>query len=298
MTSFWMNLLNRVTRLFGPWFYRWVSWFVATGYFLFKSGRVQTSVDLYQALFPGHSRAYYLDWVWKQFHTFADSYADKAALDMGRRFSHVSIDFEHIASAARSGQGAIILTSHLGNWEIGARFVSQWGLTMTLYMGERERSVTGSEQKEDLRRDGFQVNVSSSNAASPFDSLDALNVLRKGGLISIAGDIAWTSRRQRIEVRFLNRRVWLPLAPHMLALASGAPIITVFAFRDGVRKHRFVAKPPRYVRAGSREERQAALQASAQQFADELEEALREHPDQWGVFEPFLGPPIEQEAEN
>jgi len=46
--------------------------------------------------------------------------------------------------------------------------------------------------------------------------------------------------------------------------------------------------PPRKVKATSRSERNAALQASAQAYAKALEEMVRRHPFQWYIFEPFF----------
>ena len=47
---------------------------------------------------------------------------------------------------------------------------------------------------------------------------------------------------------------------------------------------------PREVKAISRSERSAALQASAQAYANALEEMVRQHPFQWYIFEPFFEP--------
>ena len=277
----------------GLWVVRLVSWLISTGYFLFKTDRVRAGLDFYRALFPGRGRWYYLYCVWKQFHEFADSYADRVGLQMGRSLTHHSTGFKYLQQAAQSGHGGIILTSHLGNWEIGAGLFSQAGLSMTMLMGERDAAQVGRQQKEDLRRQGLDVNVAVQDSQSPFGGLEVLQAIRGGGLVSIAGDISWTDQRTRIPVRFLGRLVMLPAAPHLLALITGAPILTVFAHRLGRCRHEFITQPPRWVKASSRAERNTAMAASAQRFADDLEEALRRYPWQWAVFEPFLGPPFE-----
>jgi predicted LPLAT superfamily acyltransferase len=293
MAGFLVRLINKTSRILGLWVVRLVSWLVSTGYFVFKTDRVRAGLDFYRALFPGRSRWFYLGCVWKQFHEFADSYADRVGLELGRILIHDSTGFEYLREAAQAGQGGIILTSHLGNWEIGAGLFSQAGLSMTMLMGERDARQVGRQQKEDLRRRGLDVKVAVPEAGSPFGGLEVLQAIRRGGLVSIAGDIAWTEQRTRIPARFLGRRVMLPAAPHLLALTTGAPILTVFGHRLGRCRHHFVTHPPRWVKAASRAERGAALAASAQRFADDLEEALRRYPWQWAVFEPFLGPPFE-----
>ena len=293
MAGFLVKLTMKTSRILGLWVVRIVSWLISTGYFIFRTGRVRVSLEFYRALFPGRSWFFYRSCVWKQFHEFADSYADRVGLEMGRILIHNAVGFEHLQQASQSGRGGVILTSHLGNWEIGAGLFSQAGLSMTMLMGERNARQVGRQQKEDLRRRGLDVKVTAPEAGSPFGGLEVLQAIRQGGLVSIAGDIAWTEQRTRIPARFLGRQVMLPAAPHLLALTTGAPILTVFCHRLGRCRYHFITHPPRWVKAPSRAERTAVLAASAQQFADDLEEALRRYPWQWAVFEPFLGPLME-----
>jgi len=62
----------------------------------------------------------------------------------------------------------------------------------------------------------------------------------------------------------------------------------MFTFRVEKGKHLIVMSPPREVKATSRSERNVALQASAQAYANALEEMVRRHPFQWYIFEPFF----------
>ena len=266
------------------------AWWIATGFFLFRPRRVAASLELYKALFPERGRWYHLLCTWRQFHEFAASYAEGTALDYVGKIEHVSEGWDYLQEATAQGRGGIIVTSHLGNWDIGARMFSQRGLKMMLLMGEAQAKELDRRQKDGLSREGLDVNVAPADSGSPFGGLEALSLLKQGGFVSIAGDIAWTGQRQRAPVKFLGRTVQLPLAPHLLALVSGAPILTLFAFRVAPWKHSFTILPPRTVKAAGRADRQAAVLESAQQYASDLENALRSHPWQWAVFEPFFTP--------
>jgi predicted LPLAT superfamily acyltransferase len=114
--------------------------------------------------------------------------------------------------------------------------------------------------------------------------------MREGGFVSIAGDLVWTDQRSLVPVKFFKRDVGLPAGPHLLALVSGAPLFTLFTFRVKRGRHQIILSAPRWVKAGSRSERHAAIQASAQEFANGLERMVREHPFQWYIFEPFFPP--------
>ena len=287
-TNIWLKLLTAVSRVAGCWVIRLTAWVISTGFFFFRPKRLAVSLEFYRALFPERGRLYHLYCAWKQFHAFAASHADVMCLDIGGRVTHDSKGFDRLKEAAVNGRGGILVTSHLGSWEIGARLFKQAGLEMTLLMGQKDDAVVGRKQKEGLASEGLGVNVSAAGSRSPLDSLAVLGGLRQGGLIAIAGDIAWTDQRQRVPVTFLGRRVHLPATPHFLALVSRAPLYTVFACRTGRGRHYFETLAPRYVQAASRDRREEAVRQSAQQYANDLEAALRRRPWQWAVFEPFL----------
>jgi len=119
--------------------------------------------------------------------------------------------------------------------------------------------------------------------------LEAIKFISEGGFVSLSGDLIWTKQRSPLPVRFFDREAGFTSAPHLLALVSGAPLFTLFAFRIKRGTHRIVISPPRRVNASSRSERYKALRASAQLYARELEESVRQYPFQWYIFEPFFG---------
>jgi predicted LPLAT superfamily acyltransferase len=137
---------------------------------------------------------------------------------------------------------------------------------------------------------GIRIHVATAQDAVPFGGLEALQFMREGGIVSLAGDIVWTDQRSLVPVRLFGREVGLPSGPHLLALVSGAPLFTLFTFRVKRGEHRIILSGPRWVKSASRSERNAAIQASAQEYAAALEEMVRQYPSQWYIFEPFFSP--------
>ena len=68
-------------------------------------------------------------------------------------------------------------------------------------------------------------------------------------------------------------------------VAGGVPLVSIF-FHIGPdpRSYHFTTKEPLYVNPASRSERQAAIQASAQAYANRLEDFVRQHPFDWFHF--------------
>ena len=179
--------------------------------------------------------------------------------------------------------------SHLGSFEIAAHAFRELKLRLLLLMGEKEAKQVARDQREAMKARGIRIQVAAPGEDFLFGGVEAIQFVREGGFVSVAGDLVWTEQRSRLPVRLFGHEVGLSAGPHLLALVSRAPLFTMFTFRAGKGKHLIVMSPPREVKAASRPERSAALQASAQAYANALEEMVREHPFQWYIFEPFFG---------
>jgi predicted LPLAT superfamily acyltransferase len=291
-----LKMLEKGSLLWGSWPVRFFAWWIATGYFLFYSARRQSSVRLYQGIFPNRRAWYYPYCAWRQFHSFAATFGDR--VDMGRKKEGpVSTQgSEGILEAAQSGRGGIILMSHLGCFEIAARGFQEFGLKHLMIMGEKEAKQVARDQRENLKARGITILVATGQDDSLSDGLEAIQFIREGGIVSVAGDLVWTRQRSSLPVRFFDQEVALPSGPHLLALVSGAPLFLLFTFRNKRGRHQVIISPPQEVKCLSRSERKMALQASAQRYATALEAMVRQRPFQWYIFEPFFqARPIQRE---
>jgi predicted LPLAT superfamily acyltransferase len=288
MKAFLLKILSTASLALGSWVIRFVAWWIATGYFFFQSSRRNSSIGLYQIIFPDRRALYYLYCVWRQFHSFAGAYADRIEVYSNKSMTTSAQGREKLVEEGRRGTGGIILISHMGNYEVAARAFQELGLRLLLIMGEKEAKQVARDQRETLMARGVQIHVATAQDASPFGGLEALQFMREGGFVSIAGDLVWTDQRSLVPVRFFNRDVGLPAGPHLLAFVSGAPLFTLFTFRVKKGRHQIILSGPRHVKAAARSERNAAIQASAQDFASALETMVRQHPFQWYIFEPFF----------
>ena len=289
MKAFFHKMITRVSFLLGSWFIRFFAWWIATGYLLFRPSRRRSSLQLYQAIFPKRRGGYHLYCAWRQFHSFAATYADRIEVDSKKGVTFSIQGKEGIIEAARRGSGGIILMSHLGNYEVAARAFEEIGLKHLMIMGEREARQVARDQRETLSSRGIYILVATGQGDSVFGGLEAIKFIREGGFVSLSGDLTWTKQRSLLPVNLFDQEVALTSAPHLLALISGAPLFTLFTFRVKRGVHKIIISPPREVKVSSRSERNMTLQASAQVYADALEEKVRQHPFQWYIFEPLFG---------
>ena len=162
---------------------------------------------------------------------------------------------------------------------------------MMLYMGRRQKEAIEQFQKEQLRAEGLRIVAVDPEEGSPFDIVEGLRFIKQGGLVAMAGDLLWKSGQRSVTVSFLGHRVDLPVAPYVVALTTGAPLLVFFSFRTGRQTYHFSFSAPIFLDP-RREKRTEAVQQAAQQYARMLEEALRRHPFEWYHFDAFLGETI------
>ncbi len=297
MSELYYKIAMHLSRRLGMWVFRLSSWFVTAGFFLFNPKRVMISVRFYQRLFPGKAKPYYLWCTWRQYRNFTTLFSDRAAFAQSGHMDYSSQGWEHLEQALNNQTGGIILMSHLGNWEIAAHLLKQQNadIPLLLYMGIKQKEQIERLQKESLADSGVRIIAADRENASPFDIIEGVRFLQAGGFVSVTGDIVWHSQQRRIPVRFLGQDVYFPETPHLMALLSGAPIYVFFAFRVGPRQYHFSSGEPRYVKAGSRAERDQSVKASAQHYAHLLEQSVHRHPLQWYHFSHDLTPDDEND---
>jgi predicted LPLAT superfamily acyltransferase len=281
------RLVLRLAGLCGPWLLAVISRTIAVGYFFF-SGKVTESRRFYGALFPERSGIYHLWCAFKQYQNFTTIHCDRFLADRSDT-TFTSEGWEKL-EAVIGKQGGILLMSHLGNWEMAAKLLRRQkdDLRLLLYMGVKEKEGVEHMQKEDLRRAGVTIIGVDQEGGSPFAAVDGIRFLQSGGIISMTGDIVWRSDQRKIRVTFLGHDTYVPEAPYIFALLSGAPLFVFFAFRNGKNSYRFTLSDPIAIRPHARQDREQAIADAAQQYADLLEKMLQEHPFEWYHFDRFL----------
>jgi predicted LPLAT superfamily acyltransferase len=293
MREIFYRILTFLTRICGTWLFTWSAGVIAAGYFVLAPRRTLTSVRFYRALFPDRGRLYHLRCAWKQFQSFTSVFLDRYLLQDGDAIRFTFEGREPLYEALRQGTGGILLMTHIGNWEVGARLLRRSipDLRLMLYMGRRARDQIERVQKDDLAASGIRIIAADESGASPLDLVDGIGFIRSGGFVSMAGDVVWHRDQRAVAATFLGHAVQLPEAPFMLARVSGAPVYIFFAAATGPRQYHFRLLPPITVAAGNRAGRRAAVQQAAQTYLDRVETHLRQVPFQWYHFTPFLGAP-------
>ncbi len=189
---------------------------------------------------------------------------------------------ERLVAAAREGKGAILLTAHVGNFELGGLFLAQLGLKVAVVYVPDPSSVI-EKHREDARRmlgvRGLPIDT------SPFAFLPVRKALEENLFVAIQGDrdVSGTGRR----MPFFGKSASFPVGPFRLAQASGAPIFPVFVLQEADGRYRTVVEEAIRVPNARGEEGDAAVVAALARFVASMERTIRAYPSQWYVFTRF-----------
>lgn len=300
MREYFYKILTAFTNFCGSWVFVLISRGIAAGYFFFFPKRTTVSVRFYHALYPNRSWFYHVWCAWRQFQSFTSVYLDRHLLQQDKgTISYTFQGREHLLQALEKGQGGLLLMSHMGNWEVGARLLRQNipNLQLMLYMGRQAKEQIKKMQKADLMGNGIRIVAVDQGNASPLDLIEGISFVQAGGFVSMAGDIVYRSDQRVVSASFLGHEIELPETPYQLAMVAKVPLFIFIAANPHRRKYHFSVSAPIAVQAADRSQRRDAIRRAAQTYATYLENHLRRSPFEWYHFKSFLGEKIVLEDE-
>jgi KDO2-lipid IV(A) lauroyltransferase len=182
--------------------------------------------------------------------------------------------------ALNEGRGAILITPHLGNWELG-------GVTFAL-KGTPIHALTLKDPENDVQdyRDQMRATLGIHSVhidPTRFETvLKLVRLLKENEVIAMLGD-RWEGGKKAI-VNFFNRQVVFPAGAPALALAAGAPIIPVFTLlQKNGRYLAWMESPIRVIRR-SGQATSELIAEKTQEIATVFESVISRYPDQWYHF--------------
>jgi len=202
----------------------------------------------------------------------ADRLDIRAAVQMDPR------DEALLRAAHAQGKGVLLVTGHIGAWELFARRIAVLGLPCGTVAKEAQDPRLTALLKERRGRSGLRLFW----RGAPMSGREMLKFLsREGGLLGILID--QDTRVAGHFVPFFGRLAFTPRAAGDLAARLGAPMIFGCAHRMARGVHRMVLRSVDTERTGDRERDSAALTAAATRC---IEEEVRIRPDEWVWMHP------------
>ena len=183
---------------------------------------------------------------------------------------------QHIADALGRGRGILLVSTHVGGWEVATSLAREFVPVPTTALVTDDWIAWAVE--------GLRVRVGLGIMYDSDPVSKAVDVLRSGEALLLLGDYAKDGMRT-YPVRLLDAVAELPAGPATLARLCGAPLVPFSVLPLGPRRWRIEVEPPLPPpdRSAGEDGERALLQALADRWTD----TLRTHAEHWAAVYPI-----------
>ena len=217
--------------------------------------------------------------IYKSYYTFGKTLTDKVAISTGLRhkFTYTHDGIEHIDNLLQKNQGGILISGHVGNFEISHYFLED------RYSISKISMVTTMAEHENIQEYMEQISVKShlkfivvkDDMSHIFEIHKAID---EGGLVVFTGDRYMPGGKVLNEI-FLGKEASFPMGPYLLASRLNMPVLFVY-FMKGEKRHYDL-----YARTAEFKARDA--QGLLKEYTQSMEWILEKYPLQWFNYYDF-----------
>lgn len=198
-----------------------------------------------------------------------------------RRFE-IEIDHARWERALAGRQGVILITAHIGNYEVGSMLPAFEQGRRVIVVREREVDPEAQQFVEQmLQRVGAGRWTNHFESDDVLHGMQLLHALREGAIVGIQGDRPRQGGRVA-SANLFGRELALPAGPAALARTAEVPLLPIFVLRRGRRRYEVIVGDSITVERSASRERDIAT--ATQAVAKAIESAIRSAPHQWFCF--------------
>ncbi len=188
--------------------------------------------------------------------------------------------FENLVAAREGGKGAILITGHLGNWEMGGMLLALRDLPMHVITLSEPSSALTQWRDNFRRRLGIKtIEV----GADKFAFVEIIAALRRNELVAMLIDRPYVN--SGTPITFFGRPTMFSSAAALLWQYTGAPVLPAFVLQNRDGKYLSIIESPVPMEKAS--DAETSLAKNAQTMASIFETIIRDYPEQWFNYVPI-----------
>ena len=186
--------------------------------------------------------------------------------------------WEHLDKALSKGKGVIVITGHIGNWDLAGALMGSHGLPLyavadTFEPKKMDELINGTREKYGTRI----IKLETGSLKQIFGAL------RRNEIVMLLFDRPQPN--EGVPVQFFGETAWIPAGPAAIALKTRAALIVGYCARRRGDKtfHGEFGQPIEYehLLTGNKEQ---DIQIITQEIVSRMEQVIRRYPDQWYMF--------------
>lgn len=211
--------------------------------------------------------------VYVNHYTFGQIILDRFAFYAGKRFNINIIGNENYENLINEENGFIMLSSHIGNYELAGYHLkaTKKNIYALIFGGETETVMKNRSKMFD----GHNINMIP--VKSDMSHLFEINnALRDGNIVSMPGDRIFGSVKY-VDLMFLGKNAKFPMGPFAIAAQRDVPIISIFVMKEATYNYTIYVNEIN----SSGNNRKEKVESMSKQFINNLEDIVLKYPTQW-----------------
>lgn len=192
---------------------------------------------------------------------------------------------EHVMALAGSGQGGLLLGSHLGSFEAMRSLAGQYDVPL-LVLADFANAKKVNALIERLAP-GLKLKLLELDPDEPLGLLTVKEAIDRGELVAVLGDRATKREGRDVVVPFFGALAAFPVGPFVLAHVLACPVYFVCALLTAPARYDVYCVPLAERVVLPRKGRAEAVEAEVRRYAATLEGFARQAPLNWFNFFSF-----------
>lgn len=183
--------------------------------------------------------------------------------------------WENLDRAFQHGKGVILVISHMGSWEVAGAAIASRGYPV--------KAISESLGNHRINQLAIDLRAKSGIQLVPMEYAlkRVFRALRRNEAVGLVTDRPLPPD-QGTRVQFFDQRITWPTGPAVLALRTGAKIVTGYLVRTPDDEYAGEIYPPLDLDVAG--DGEADVQRITQQIVDIQQNLIQRFPDQWYMF--------------
>ena len=245
-------------------------------YFFFFSLKSSRPVYAFFRQKIRYSRLKSLISLYRNYNLFGQSLIDRISL-MSDANSPLTFNFdgeEHLHAIAALQKGGLLLSAHIGNWEIAGHLFKRLATPIHIVMFDAEHQQIKAVLDKAAGKKSIHAIVIKEDLSHIYEISEAF---KNNELVCMHAD-RFLEGNKTMEAAFLGRQARFPMGPFVLAATFKVPVSFVFAVKENsLHYHLFASKIKQYDQL----KKEAMMQQMLTDFAAAMEEKVTKYPEQW-----------------
>jgi len=253
--------------------------FVSFYYFLFSKPNKYVR-EYFQTAF-GYSPLKARLAIYKNNFLFGQTILDKVALMAGIKnpFEVKNPGGPNLDKLVAMGKGGILISAHIGNWEVAGQKLNRLNVPFNILMYENEKANIKEYMNGVMKEK--KIKIIAINEETKSHIIELHNAFKNNELVVMHGD-RYREGAKTITGDFFGREAHFPVGPYIMSAKFGVPLAIVFAVKKNKHEYEFNCSEPIIVdKVRGETQLEETCKNLLSKYISEVEKTAKAYPHQW-----------------